>query len=110
MMRVMIVAASMALASCAAHIPSPSTVANATVLDEDLGIGAEVAYTTAAKLGTALAKGGVIDREQFKAADARAYRALLALRAAYRAGNATNYLSAAAEVYATVAEIRALVK
>jgi hypothetical protein len=99
------------LAACnAGQLGAPGNAANATVLDEQIGVGAETAYTTAAKLGTALATAGVIDKAAFKAADAKAYQALLATRAAYRAGNAASYQAAAAEVYTAVAQIRDLVK
>lgn len=110
-MRYLVLAALLALSACAGTLPTgPSNVAEATVLDEKIGIGAEAAYTTATKLGTALARAGLIDKAKFKGADAKAYAALAAVRTAYRAGNATSYAAAIAELYAAVADIRALVK
>ena len=87
-----------------------SNAADATVLDEKVGIGAESAYATASTLGRRLAQAGLIDKARFKAADEKAYRALMLMRAAYDAGNAENYLTAAMTVHAAVADIRALVK
>jgi len=91
-------------------INSAGSVAATTVLDEQIGIGAEAAYTTAATLGTALAKAGIIDVAKFKALDNQAYSALLVTRSAYLAGNASDYLAASVKVYAAVAQIKALVK
>jgi predicted small secreted protein len=102
----------MPLAACdlGGTVNGPGTVANSTVLDEQIGIGTEAAYTAASTLGTALAKAGVIDTAKFKALDNQAYSALLAVRAAYKAGNADSYATAAAQVYEAVARIKSLVK
>lgn len=105
-------AAALSLSACTGTglNSTPAGVADQTRLDEQVGIGAEVAYTTATKLGTALATAGVIDKAAFKRADAKAYAALLTVRSAYRAGNSADYITASAQVYAAVAEIQALVK
>jgi len=97
------------LAGCAV-LDNPSNVANQTVLDEQVGIGTEAAYTAASTLGLALAKAKVIDAAKFKALDNQAFSALVAVRTAYQAGNSTEYLSAAERVYSAVAQIKALVK
>lgn len=104
--------ASASLSSCAAlHVPpAPATVADASKLDERLGIGAEVAYTTAAKLGTALARARLIDVVHFKALDKKAYSALLITREAYKAGNAKSYADGVAAVQSIVKDIQALVE
>lgn len=111
-MKRLLIAAALCLLPLAACVPSegPATTANVTVLDEQVGIGAEAAYTTAATLGAALAQAGVIDKAKFQALDRQAYDALLVVRTAYAAGNATDYATAATKVYATVAQIKALVK
>lgn len=87
-----------------------SNAADATVLDEKIGIGAESAYAAGSTLGRRLAEAGLIDKAKFKAADNKAYQALRVMRAMYDAGNADGYLTAAMKVHAAVADIRALVK
>lgn len=111
-MKRFLIAVALCLVPLAACVPSesPATTANATVLDEQVGIGTEAAYTAAATLGTALAQAGVIDRAKFKTLDRQAYDALLVVRRAYAAGNAADYATAATRVYAAVAQIKALVK
>lgn len=108
------IALALCLALPACHFGSVltngSTPANATTLDEKLGVGAEATYQTGNKLGAALVTAGLMDKAKFKDADNKAYTALLAVRAAYKAGNATDYATAVAQVNAAVAEIRALVK
>lgn len=102
-MRALVLAAAFALASCQTlpTVPTaPADVANATVLDEKAGIAVEVAYKawrTAVELAV---DGGVLKGD--KAArvaeiDRRAYTATLATQAAYRAGNAAGYATAARE-------------
>lgn len=90
--------------------PVAATGAARASLDEKLGIGAEVAYTTATKLGTALAKAGLVDRAKFKALDNKAYSALLVTREAYKAGNAKSYADGVAAVQSIVTEIQKLVE
>lgn len=107
--------AALALAGCGFNLPqvaTPSTVANATVLDEQVGRGAELAY----KLGRtvlelAVDTGRVKGATAAKAQDLnrKAYAALLVMRTAYRAGNATGYKQAAAEVGSLVAQLHALI-
>lgn len=88
----------------------PADVADKTTLDERLAIGATVSYTAASRLGTALASAGLIDKERFKALDRQGYAAVLAVKAAYDAGNATSYTVAIDRVNATVAAINTLVR
>lgn len=113
MKRLMIAAALLCvlpLAGCNFGVNSPGSVAAATKLDQQIGIGAESAYTASALLGSALARAGLIDAAKFKAFDQGAYAALLASRSAYRAGNAADYAAAVAQVHVAVAQIKSLVK
>jgi hypothetical protein len=88
----------------------PADVASKTTLDERLGIGATIGYTAASRLGTALARAGLIDKTRFKALDAKGYAAITAVKAAYDAGNATSYTAAIDRVNAAVADINTLVR
>lgn len=124
MMRKLMITMGMALslAACAtpgsivggvldASVPTkPADVANKTSLDERLATGATIAYTAASRLGTALASAGLIDKARFKALDQQGYAAVLAVKAAYDAGNSTSYAAAIDRVNAAVAGINALVR
>lgn len=99
-----------ALPACATLPVTPATIANATTLDEKVGIAATVGYTAASTLGNRLSKLGVINRVQFQALDNTGYAAALAIRAAYLAGNATNYLAAIEQAKAATTSIGELVK
>lgn len=103
--------AALALASCApvnTLPPPPSSVANATKLDENLGRVATNAYTAASTLGRQLALAGHIDKAKFKALDQKGYNIVLAIHSAYLAGNATDYVELIAHLNATVAQIKGL--
>lgn len=91
-------------------IPAPASVANQTTLDEKLGIAVTDAYTAASTLGYTLAKNGLIDKAQFKLRDQQGYDAVVALRAAYLAGNSTSYITAIAQAQQAVSAIAALVR
>lgn len=94
-----------------ASIPTkPVDVADRTTLDERLATGATVSYTAASRLGTALASAGLIDKARFKALDNQGYTAVLAVKAAYDAGNAASYVAAIDRVNAAVAGINTLVR
>lgn len=110
-MRNLIVAALLAILPACATLPTaPAAVANATVLDERIGIAAELGYTAASTLGNRLSRLGVISRPAFQALDNKGYAAVLATRATYRAGNADDYLAAVEQVKAATAAIGGLVK
>lgn len=66
------------LAACAT-LPSAPSVTISVERAKDL----EVAYTTASRLGAALVKAGVLNREAFQAADRAAYAGLTRARACY---------------------------
>lgn len=102
--------ATAALQGCAHFPTAPLAAADRSILDERIGIGAELAYTTATKLGTVLAQAGLIDKTKFKALDNDAYTALHSVRQAYQAGNATDYASAVQHVQTAVLKINALVE
>lgn len=110
MIRLSVAAALLALSACATLPAAPVVVADKTVLDEKVGIAATVGYTAASTLGNRLSRLGVIPRAQFQALDQRGYDAVLAIRTAYLAGNATNYLEAVERAKAATAAIGGLVK
>lgn len=86
---------------------APATVTDRTVADEKAAIGFELAYTASSRAGTSLARAGIIDADRWVALDARAYSALLAIRAAYRSGNSADIASAIAEFEAASAAVNA---
>lgn len=89
-------------------LPAPSTVADSTKLDENIGRTATNAYTAASTLGRQLALAGHIDKARFKALDQKGYDLVLAIRSAYEAGNASDYLTLTAKLNATIAQIKGL--
>lgn len=99
------------LSGCAAGlagIAPPATHANQTVLDEKLAIGVELAYQAAAQATLAVNDVRPLSpavKERVKAADRKAYEAVAAVRAAYRAGNSSSYSMAAAEAQAAIASL-----
>lgn len=101
MIRMLIAAAALALASCAtipAAPPAPVDLTSQTVLDEKGAIACETAYTAAARAAALAIRAGVITDpakiRRIGEMDRAAYSAVLATRAAYDAGNASSYLSA----------------
>lgn len=100
--------AGLSTVGCAAlsSISAPADLASSTALDEKAAIMAETSYATASILGTRLAQVGLIDRERFKAADARAYAALQAVRAAYQAGNSREFGQALDQANAAIGAIK----
>lgn len=99
-----------ALPACATVPTSPAAVADNTLIDEKVGIAATIGYTAASTLGNRLSRLGVINRAQFQALDQKGYDAVLAIRAAYLAGNASSYLLAVEQAKAATAAIGGLVK
>lgn len=92
--------------------PPPATVANQTKLDEQAAIGIELAYQAAnLAIRTANRAGALSPSDKLKAADLdnQAYRAVLAVRAAYDAGNDTNYGAASAKAQEAVLALLKLI-
>jgi hypothetical protein len=90
----------------------PATVANQTVLDEKLAIGVELAYQAAGQAVLTLNQVRPFSpemKERVKAADRTAYEAVVAVRAAYAAGNASSYSMAAAQAQSAVAKLLAII-
>ena len=113
------VCAALALSGCGPMLAmmsagSPSSVSSKTSVDEQAALSVELAYQVSAQLILTAAKAGLLDDATVKArvrdADNRAYKAVLAARAAYRASNAVEYGSAAAESRAAISEIVSLLK
>lgn len=104
-------ALALALSACAAvpaELPAPARAAGKTVIDEKAAILAETAYAGASRLGAVAARSGLINKDRFKALDARAFAALGVVRSAYNAGNASDFGVAVIELNATLAQITAL--
>lgn len=117
MKRLLIIAAACSLSGCAGlsamMAPPPATVANQTVLDERVASLAELAYQGAAEAiltRNSLKPYSEEQKEAVKAADRKAYEALVGVRAAYRAGNASSYQMAAAEAQSAVAALLQIIK
>lgn len=107
-MKVLFLPIALTLASCGhASIPTPATVADATTLDEKAAIGVELGYQAAAQLALAT---GAARSERVKSADRRAYAAVKAVRAAYNAGNASSYPTAAIAAHEAVAALLTAIK
>ena len=110
-------AASLALSGCGvarlANLPaSPAAVANATVLDEQVASGVELAYKAARTLMELAVDTGRLKgarAAQVQAYNRKAYDAVKATRTAYRTGNAAGYFAAAKEARALVAQMLALI-
>lgn len=91
----------------------PATAANQTVLDEQGAIGVELAYKAARTALEIAVDSGLLkgDRAAKAAAlDNQAFAAVTGVRAAYRAGNASNYGAAMGEARAAVTAMLAVVK
>ena len=91
----------------------PATAANQTVLDEHGAIGVELAYKAARTALEIAVDSGLLkgDRAAKAAAlDNQAFAAVTGVRAAYRAGNASNYGAAMGEARAAVTAMLAVVK
>ena len=110
-MKKLILAAALALSlsGCAAlgalMTGSPATVASHTTLDEQGAISVELAYKAARTALEIAVDSGVLKGEQAARAaalDNQAFAAVTGVRAAYRAGNASNYGVALAEARAAV--------
>ena len=85
--------------------PSPAAVSDRTVLDEQAALSVELAYQAAGIAIRAATATGVVRGEtatRIAELDSRAYRAVLAVRAAYDAGNAQSYGVAAENARAEI--------
>lgn len=93
--------------------PPPVTVANSTVLDEKAATAVELSYKAMRlAMETAIDAGYLRGENARNAAelDNRAYAAVLAVRAAYSAGNAAGYDEAIGKALAAVGAAMAAVK
>lgn len=103
-MRKLLLAAALplALTACAGlSVPtSPGAVAQQTVLDEQGALGVELAYKAFRTALEVVTDAGLLrgaDAAKAATLDNRAYAAVQAARAAYRAGNAASYKAAVDE-------------
>jgi hypothetical protein len=92
--------------------PPPVTYADRTTLDEKGAIGAETTFTLAAKGATLAIRAGLVSEPatvvRIGQVRAKAYAALLKVRAAYRLGNATSYSAAFREFETAIADLNTL--
>lgn len=96
-MKRLLIALALASATACTPIPAPNTVADLTTLDEQGALGVELAYRafrTAVEFGVDARLVQAPLARCLAALDNTAYSAVQATRAAYRAGNASNYLAA----------------
>ncbi len=111
----LVAAASIGLAGCNPAPPiTPSSVAQQTKLDEQVGLTVTLAYTAAARAAALAIKTGLIKDKPTIARigqlNARAYAAVLAVRAAYQAGNTASYVSALTQAQSAIAALLAAVR
>lgn len=91
----------------------PVTAANQTVIDEQGAIGVELAYKAARTALEIAVDSGLLKGERAARAadlDNQAFAAVTGVRAAYRAGNSSNYGVALAESRAAVTAMLAIIK
>lgn len=104
-------ASALTVSACSPMASEPATVADKTKLDEQSMLSAETLYysgNTLAQIAFDTGKLTADQRAKVKAADNKAYSALLTLRAAYRAGNSKSYFEALSELLKASAEITTL--
>lgn len=117
-MKLLMIPLAMALSACnplAIPTPpaSPSAVANTTKLDEQAAISVELAYQAANRAVFFASRAGVLSADaKLRAADADniAYKAVLGVRAAYDAGNATSYGAASVKAQQAVTTMLSITK
>jgi len=97
------------LAGCAGQLGGVASGGSTATqsLDTRAVIGVELAYQAAAQFALAT---GAAKTERVKAADRRAYAAVKAVRAAYSAGNASSYPTAAIAAHEAVAALLTAIK
>lgn len=115
---ILVLALAVPLAGCglltgiASVPPAPVAVADRTVLDEQAALSVELAYQAATVAVGAAADAGILRGDNaLKAAaiDKKAYQAVLKVRAAYDAGNATGYGAALAIARTEIGSLLALI-
>ena len=115
MKRLFVAMAALCLCACAAvptPPPPPVAIADQTTLDEQIGLGATTAYRGAvavARLANRVKPFSPSTRTKAAELDAKAFAAIAAMRAAYEAGNATDYRTAAGKARDLAEQIISLV-
>lgn len=116
-LRMILAAACLALASCAALPPpasvpaSPVALADRTVADEQGLLAVELAYKAARLSVETAVDAGLIKGQraaQFAQLDAKAYAAVQTARTAYRTGNATSWGNALASARQAIQQLLGL--
>lgn len=118
MMRFFGLPAALVLAGCMAldtpaSLAAPVQAAEQTSMDEQAALAAELAYQAGALAAKTAIEAGWLRPDQagrVRAAEGRAYDALLGVRAAYRAGNSSDYGAALSNARAAVSALLAAVK
>jgi hypothetical protein len=117
MKRLLLFAAALSVAGCAVPSlpapPPPAAYADATTLDESFALQVEGIYRTSRAAMEIAVDGGRLkgaNASRAAALDNRAYSAVQAMRAAYRAGNADSYMSAVVEAVSAVNALLSVVE
>lgn len=100
-------------AGCSTIPTAPVDLADQTVLDEQAGAGVELAYKAFRTALELAVDAGVLKGDaatKAAALDNRAYGAVLVVRKAYAAGNATDYYAATTTARAAITDALAAIK
>lgn len=100
-MRKLAIAAALALSACQTTGPVKTT-------STQVVIGWDASYVAASKAGQDLVALGKLDKAEYHSLDNKAYLALLALRAAQRAGTTADVATATANLAIAIAAIYAV--
>jgi hypothetical protein len=106
-------AASTAAQSLPTILGGPVTVSDRTTIDETAGRSIELAYKAARTVAEIAVDAGLLKGDRAAKAQVlnrRAYDAVLAARAAYRAGNETSWIRASAEARTAIEQFLAAAK
>jgi hypothetical protein len=108
-MKPILIALALACSGCSlTDLPAPNSVADATVLDEKLGIAVETTYAAAARTAALAIRAGLVDAagaRRISLLNEQARAAVLLTRQAYDAGNAVTYTAAASQALGLINSI-----
>lgn len=110
MIRLAFLALALTPLTACADLTSPRSAAQSTVIDERIALGAELAFTAGIELGNSLARSGTIDKASYQKLSRDAYTALLAVRSAYKAANASDFAAAFTGLQTLLSGIKDLAK
>jgi hypothetical protein len=112
MKKLLIAFAALSLTACStAVVPTPVEVADRVVLDERIAVSVELAYKAARTAVETAVDAGLVKGDKattLAALDRKAYTAVLAVRAAYNAGNAQSYNDAVLQAQVAISSITSI--